>query len=42
MIREKIYENTLVVIQWTGDIEEDSAVAVFKESVSNLENVYVQ
>ena len=40
MIRESIYENTLVVIQWLGDIKESTAVAVFEKSVSELGNVY--
>ena len=40
MIRESIYENTLVVIQWLGDIKESTAVAVFEKSVTELGNVY--
>ena len=42
MINEKIYENTLVVIQWLGDIKESTAVAELKKSISELENVYAQ
>ena len=40
MIRESIYENTLVVIQWVGDIQEATAVAVFQTSATELSNVY--
>ena len=42
MIKEGIYENTLVVIQWLGDITEATAVAAFKTSVNKLENVFAQ
>ena len=42
MIHEKIYENTVVVTQWFGDIEEATAVALFKDNVNKLENVYEQ
>ena len=40
MLGETIYENTLVVIQWIGDIKESTPVAELKKKVSCLENVY--
>ena len=40
MIKETIYENTLVVIQWIGVIKESTPVVELKKSVSELENVY--
>ena len=40
MIKNSIYENTFVIIQWLGELKDSTAVAVFKKSVSALENVY--
>ena len=40
MIKSSIYENTFVIIQWLGELKDSTAVAAFKKSVSELENVY--
>ena len=40
MLLETIYENTPVVVKWTGDIEQSTPVAELKKSISALENVY--
>ena len=40
MLSESVYENTLVIVQWLGDIKESTAVAVFQTSVTELANVY--
>ena len=40
IIKEDIYENSLVVIEWLGDIIGSSPVAAFKNRVCELENVY--
>ena len=40
MLNESVYENTLVIVQWVGDIKESTAVAVFQTSVTELANVY--
>ena len=40
MIKETIYENTLVLVKWIGDIKESTPVAELKKNVNELENVY--
>ena len=40
MLKETIYENTLVVVKWIGDIKESTPVAELKKNVNELENVY--
>ena len=40
MLKETIYENTLVVVTWIGDIKESTPVAELKKNVNELENVY--
>ena len=40
MLSESVYENSLVIVQWVGDIQESTAVAVFQTSVTELANVY--
>ena len=40
MLLETIYENTLVVVKWTGDINASTPVADLKSSINALENVY--
>ena len=40
MLRETIYENTLVAVKWIGDIKESTPVAELKKNVNELENVY--
>ena len=40
MLKETIYENTLVVAKWIGDIKESTPVAELKKKVSCMENVY--
>ena len=40
MIKDTVYENTLVIVQWLGEPKDSTTVAVFKESVGELENVY--
>ena len=40
LINETIYENTLVVVEWLGEIKETSAVGELKKSIAALDNVY--
>ena len=40
MLQETIYENTLVLVKWLGDIKESTPVAELKKNVNELENVY--
>ena len=40
MIKSSVYENTIVIIHWLGELKYSSSVADFKKSVSELENVY--
>ena len=40
MLHETIYENTLVLVKWTGDIKESTPVADLKKHINALENVY--
>ena len=40
MLKETIYENTLIVVKWIGDIKESTPVAELKKNVNALENVY--
>ena len=40
MLLESIYENTLVVVKWTGDIKASTPVADLKKRINALENVY--
>ena len=40
MINETIYENTLVVVEWLGEIKDTSAVGGLNESIAALDNVY--
>ena len=40
MLQETIYENTLIVVKWTGNIKESSPVADLKRNINALENVY--
>ena len=40
MLLKTIYENTLVVVKWTGDIKASTPVADLKKRINALENVY--
>ena len=40
MLLETIYEKTLVVVKWTGDINASTPVANLKNSINALPNVY--
>ncbi len=40
MLLETIYENTLVVVKWTGDIKAATPAADLKKNINALENVY--
>ena len=40
MISDTIYENTLVVVEWLGEIKDASAVGELKKSIAALDNVY--
>ena len=40
MLEQTIYEKTLIVVEWIGDIKESTPVAELKKKVSCLENVY--
>ena len=41
MINETIYEHTLVVVEWLGEIKDGTAVGELKRSIGALDNVYV-
>ena len=41
MIKETVYENTLVIVEWLGEPKISTPVALLKESVGELGNVYV-
>jgi len=40
MIKSTIYENTLVIIQWIGELKDSTAVAALKKGLGELDNVY--